>query len=847
MTNPNNLYNILAAFNKATKTEAPTVKQVAQKIYESVESKGSIMGGVKGVEKKLSEAYAAHKVNERADREDDEGYARTKDADEKANKKYDPTSGAAERRAKDARKAAPKKKVEEYGAQSSGAIEALNDQSRGILAKKKPKPVVPAVPAVPNKKVAEGKVKQLAMDLEEMSAAEFLKKYKKSKAEMRKSMRDDIAEGIMDEPETTDTPTGRIHRAKPGGYGLQDADDIPQELNPGQVARGRGRPKGLPAMLRAKKAAELAAQGGDTSAPRGRGRPKAASNTAPIGSTSLASFFGSTMPNKLPGKTGVRNKMSDAGTEKGRVAKITGEGSNGAKLDRQGNPKLTPAVTPRQDLGGDFADMARGMKNKDGTPRFKNVSQGQPAARPPTQKAPRQPSTATVTGPAAWYDQSTGGKRNMGDSKIPRKAAMAEGRSHATLKGYLAEATGSGNALDHIEQRYKNEVKRFAAGEDMDQDLYEALFDYYSNSGEMPYGTMKARTGDPYEWVCDRFEREMHPSHDSLEDGNTEWHDAKGNTNPNGAYDAGGAYYGHRNSDMEEAIDPLTVPAYKRKAAGQDPMSLAQVRAPRADSISDKRNLAVNNGSKDLDDLARLAGITTESVSVIGGDIDDGSESKMNISTNQSSDGTKNVTVTADGEAAVALLSMLKMAGMGDSDAAHEQGVIIASQGEEECDMEMEEEYANEPAPAYQSVDATMSRGDDMNREKKQDYPLRAAGNNPMAGTEQVDELSKNTLGSYAKKANIRRGYDHISDHESDTRGAGVMRSLNRLGGDDASELKGKAMDARWSHSKGLPDTKSTRQDFEQSVDKYASESTDPVKSMGRDLMAEYQAMKIKK
>ncbi len=31
--------------------------------------------------------------------------------------------------------------------------------------------------------------------------------------------------------------------------------------------------------------------------------------------------------------------------------------------------------------------------------------------------------------------------------------------------------------------------------------IYDSLFDYYVDSGEMPYGTMKARDGDPCEWI----------------------------------------------------------------------------------------------------------------------------------------------------------------------------------------------------------------------------------------------------------------------------------------------------------------------------------------------------------
>ena len=34
--------------------------------------------------------------------------------------------------------------------------------------------------------------------------------------------------------------------------------------------------------------------------------------------------------------------------------------------------------------------------------------------------------------------------------------------------------------------------------------VYDSLYDYYVDSGEMPYGTMKARDGDPCEWITYR-------------------------------------------------------------------------------------------------------------------------------------------------------------------------------------------------------------------------------------------------------------------------------------------------------------------------------------------------------
>jgi hypothetical protein len=39
--------------------------------------------------------------------------------------------------------------------------------------------------------------------------------------------------------------------------------------------------------------------------------------------------------------------------------------------------------------------------------------------------------------------------------------------------------------------------------------LYDTLYDYYSNNGEMPYGVAKADTGDPVAWIGDRLADEL--------------------------------------------------------------------------------------------------------------------------------------------------------------------------------------------------------------------------------------------------------------------------------------------------------------------------------------------------
>lgn len=1015
--NPNNLYNILASFNAATKTEVATPKQQAKAIYESVEAKGTIMRGVKGVEKKLSENYEDFKKSMASTKEEaKKRQQEVKDIYDKkaAKKKVDEAMSQQQWEDNRAHKATPaataKHNAPEQSrmakltaqARANGAIPPLAADAKSSSVKEaKADPTGTWVAyksatvfkkfqtregmkkfiaahdgyksassehfadTIQKKKVAEGKVKELSMDLKELTDAEFKAKYKKSKAEMRESMKSKVDEGFMDEPETTDTETGRVHRAKQGGYGnrYDDSEDLAAPAD--QIARGRGRPKKLELELKRQAAAERnAALAAGGAAPAGRGRPKATgaatANTVRAGTTALQSFMVGNLPSKLPGKAGVKHKISDTGTERGRVASITDEGvddlnnqSRGvmARINRANNKKNNKPPCPVCNGGGcrncgdtgvdpDWSPKLMRKKTDEdyasdrGYGPSKNVKDeiARAQAKP---KVPAKPSSGKgdpMKGAADWYNQSTGGKRNMGDSKINRNSAMSESYDPhymAGMKAALSGKKGSSNPYDKFsmehklwkqgfKDNYRPAPKAVAEGvrpsnfkgylseamgitpgfhttltayitEGQVKRLFGQLIDDLNtsepgynigiaqNDGDAQLGEKIIRRtvnhSDAYsklphsmkEQLVDAAMEEFFPQYndgnmdESAGDNDDEWYDEDGNVDPQGAYDAGGHYDASRAMDgpeMDEAIDPLAVPAYARKAAGQGPLSLDQVRGPRKDSLSDIRNLGGDHarGTKQLDDLARLAGIQTESISVIGsGEASDSDPSRFNISTNQSSDGNKNVTVTADGEAAVQLLQMLKMAGMGGSDAAQEQEAIIVSgdaadfEDQGEMAMDEEAEYANEPAPQYQSIDKQMSTGDDMNRIKKQSYPLRAAGNNPMSETEQVDELSNGTLGSYAKKANAERSNPNMSDRQADNRGTGVMKAIDKAAGHKAGPIKGNASTAQWSASKGLPSAEKDRQSFDRSVDRVTKESTDPVKSMGRDLMAEYQSLKLRK
>ena len=50
--------------------------------------------------------------------------------------------------------------------------------------------------------------------------------------------------------------------------------------------------------------------------------------------------------------------------------------------------------------------------------------------------------------------------------------------------------------------RFPHEVRKFCRTGQVDDDLYHALYDWYVQKGEMPYGIMKDRDGDSREWIA---------------------------------------------------------------------------------------------------------------------------------------------------------------------------------------------------------------------------------------------------------------------------------------------------------------------------------------------------------
>lgn len=71
----------------------------------------------------------------------------------------------------------------------------------------------------------------------------------------------------------------------------------------------------------------------------------------------------------------------------------------------------------------------------------------------------------------------------------------------------LHESTGL--QLNDYEKQFLTKVLNGGAELDDDNDFYEKVFSYYLDSGEMPIGTAKARTGDPIQWMTDRLQQEF--------------------------------------------------------------------------------------------------------------------------------------------------------------------------------------------------------------------------------------------------------------------------------------------------------------------------------------------------
>lgn len=257
---------------------------------------------------------------------------------------------------------------------------------------------------------------------------------------------------------TKEITGGRVHTAEPGGYGRQSDDEE-------MTAKDRAR-------IAAKKKAVKATQ-----EPRGRGRPKkdtTVSTSAGQAGKELQSWIVGSVP-----------KASKSLEKLPKIKhKIGKKGDDDEEMD-EGN-EFTGALAA-----------AKASGKKEFTVGGKKHSVKENMARVQVLKKQIKETMARVQ------------RLPMDQQNDPRVAAMVstlEETVSTVVKRVLKEST---ETLAHICKRFPAEVKSFSRGEELDSDLYDTLYDYYAHEGEMPYGVMKARTGDPYEWVASRFSKDI--------------------------------------------------------------------------------------------------------------------------------------------------------------------------------------------------------------------------------------------------------------------------------------------------------------------------------------------------
>jgi Protein of unknwon function (DUF3008) len=391
---------------------------------------------------------------------------------------------------------------------------------------------------------------------------------------------------------------------------------------------------------------------------------------------------------------------------------------------------------------------------------------------------PASVKSGPVSMPADPFGRVTGiapkGKRGTVHSMAEAMDLLGQQLGQLNEGRYLEDSNGE--TLNHILNRFKHDVKRFEAGEDIyGSDLYHALFDYYSENGEMPYGTQKARDGDPANWIHDRLDLILGDRAYGKDPANAEGYGIEneagipGNLPPEqvpGKEDLlkgkGRSYY-EEEVTMEDELNELARLAgihaegnaftgKLKNTANGDKFELDGKTFTDTSTLDEEPEM--EEGNEFSGELSKARAEHKDSFEVDGKEypvkesFEQPGQPEFSLNTSIDSDGRKTVSVNAEGEQAEALLQMLKMAGLGSSDKAQELEqepvsveVIDNDEGCEvdEADAPVDQpstKPVNGPEPEYKTMRAsTMGPGEGDAGEKTMnpDRPTFKNGDNALS------------------------------------------------------------------------------------------------------------------
>ena len=198
-------------------------------------------------------------------------------------------------------------------------------------------------------------------------------------------------------------------------------------------------------------------------------------------------------------------------------------------------------------------------------------------------------------------------------------------------------------------------------------------------------------------------------------------------------------------NEMEEGAGVMHFKAEKAKEAGKDHFNMGGEEFPVQEGETCPTCHSEPCCCEDMEEADRELAKLKENcgiVSPIGSMAQDmqQQQGKMSINTSQSTDGTKNINISADGEAADQLMQILKMAGMASGQQAE---VVVTAQPMEakeygNTDVEEPEEVLNTPRPRVKGMHSAETVGfantsDDLHKQKGQHPKTAAKGDNPLA------------------------------------------------------------------------------------------------------------------